>query len=143
MKRTFIYQLADLGTDAGGTMGLLDGSGDEKPAYRAVKTLMDELNDAVAPRRLLPLSPLLDGAPAETRSLMFQRADGTYRWVLWIEKAPPVQGQRVSVTLPGRFSAHRALSIGDDGRARPVSASGAKFSFTLTDAPTIIELGAS
>jgi hypothetical protein len=125
--RTFIYQLADHGSDEGATMGLLTADGNEKPAWRQLSTLMNELNDRAGQGKPPPLDIAFEGKLDNLESMLFAKRDGSYRLVLWIETASAdprtgrtldVDTQPVTVSLPRNFRARRVMTFDGGGNAR-------------------------
>jgi hypothetical protein len=125
--RTFVYQLADVGSDEGAAMGLLTDDGGEKPAWRQLSALMEELDDRAEQGKPPPLKIDFDGELANLESLLFAKRDGSYRLVLWLEtpsydpmaaRALEVATQRVTLTLPPSFRTRGVTTFDNDGRAR-------------------------
>jgi hypothetical protein len=125
--RTYVYQLADHGSDAGAAMGLLNADGSEKPAWRQLSALMNELNDRAG--QAAPPTPdiAVDGEVEYLESLLFAKRDGSYRLVLWLERpsADPKTGRQIEVApqtvtlkLPRDFRARRVMTFAGDGDAR-------------------------
>jgi hypothetical protein len=152
IKRTFVYQLADWGRDTGGNMGLLDGNGGEKPAWRQLFALMNELADDKASKQdaAKPLPVTLGGETTDVEALAFEKADGSYRLVVWLEKpsfdpatAKPVSvaPQNVSVEIPRNFTARRAMTFGDSGApaVKTLGASGS-VKVSVTDNLTVLDI---
>jgi hypothetical protein len=139
VRRTFVYQLADHGADTGDAMGLLDDNGDEKPAFRELSALMNELADGPGARPA-PLAARLSGDLDDVEALAFGKSDGSYRLVLWLEvPAGDVPPRPVQVALPGGYSVGRAVVFGEDGSARPLTASRAG-SVSVTDNLTVLDI---
>jgi hypothetical protein len=150
IRRTFLYQLADSGTDAGAHFGLLDEQGGEKPAYRQVAALMAELAGAPPDRSPAPLPATLASAPPALKAMAFGKGDGGYRLVLWQEVASadprtsaplPVASRQVQVSLPANYRFTGVLAFGTDGRAttRAVPAS-RTLDLDVTDNPTVVRV---
>ncbi|HTU64393.1 MAG TPA: hypothetical protein VMF52_00465 [Steroidobacteraceae bacterium] len=147
VKRTFVYQLADHGSDTGGSMGLIDQQGGEKPAFRELKALMRELFDE-RDAKPAPLDAALDGDVDDVKALSFGKSDGSYRIVLWLEKAGydvktsqpiEVRPQDVRVALGDGFSIRRVVGFADDGGTRERKPAGA--SLAVTDNLTVLDVG--
>ena len=147
--RTFVYQLADHGSDEGGNMGLLEADGTVKPAWRQLSALMNELNDSAGPGQPPPLDIAFDGELANLESVLFAKRDGSYRLVLWLEvpsfdpkavRELAVAPQRVTVNLPRNFHARRVMTFGDDGGAS-VRTAGAAMPLAIGDNLSIVDIG--
>jgi hypothetical protein len=151
--RTFIYQLADHGGDEGGAMGLLDADGGEKPAWRQLSALMQELDDAPPKSdeaRAPPLDVALDGELQNLEAMLFAKQDGTYRLVLWLEtpSVDPLTGrsldvvaQPVTLKLPAGFRARRLVTFEDSGAPNARGLSGAKLKVSVGDNLSIVDIG--
>lgn len=152
IPRTFIYQLADHGSDEGGAMGLLDAGGGEKPAWRQLSALMQELDDAgnaargVAP----PLDVSLAGELENLEAMLFAKADGSYRLVLWVEtpsfdpaadRELAVVPQQVSLTLPREFQARRVMTFESSGNASVRTLAGRAPRLAVGDNLSVVEIG--
>jgi len=153
IARTFVYQLADHGSDEGGAMGLLDAEGGEKPAWRQLSALMQELDDP-SPKsgqgRAPPLDVALDGELQNLEVMLFAKADGTYRLVLWIEvpsfdpvaaRALEVARQQVTLTLPPGFRARRLMTFEASGTPDVRNLSGKAPRLAIGDNLSIVEIG--
>jgi hypothetical protein len=124
IQRTYVYQLADHGKDGGGSMGLLDAQGREKPAYRAIAGLLGELADAGGKPAGSPRFELTGELDA-VEGIAFARSDGTFRLVLWLEqssfdvkagRAIATPGLDVELALPAGWRSRRMLKFAPDGQ---------------------------
>jgi hypothetical protein len=84
VKRTYLYELIDLWPDPGKTeaesnFGLLRNDFSPKPAFTALKNML-EIVGTGAPSRL---EPLRFSASGRCRYLLIQKADGSYVAFLW------------------------------------------------------------
>ena len=152
ITRTFIYQLADHGSDEGGAMGLLEADGGEKPAWRQLSALMQELDDS--PKggmgRAPPLDVALAGELENLEAMLFAKVDGSYRLVLWVEtpsfdpaaaRALDVANQQVTLTLPAGFRARRLMTFEDTGTPNVQRLSGAAPRLAIGDNLSIVDIG--
>lgn len=90
ISRTYLYEFMDEKPDPGLTnpqlhWGLIRANGSEKPAFLALKDLIEELNDSTEPATLLPMSWNLSTKDAQIHHLLLQKSNGTYDLVLWQE----------------------------------------------------------
>ena len=149
IPRTYVYQLADHGKDAGGSMGLLDAQGREKPAYRAISALLSELADEREPPGGSPRFELKD-APENLEGAAFAKSDGSFRVVLWLEQSSyDVKAARVTdakareaaLELPPGWRSRRLLNPTPDGRldAQRLEHAGT-VPLTLTDQPLVLDV---
>lgn len=153
IARTFIYQLADHGSDEGGAMGLLDAEGGEKPAWRQLSALMRELDDptpASGEARAPPLDVAVDGELENLETMLFAKTDGTYRLVLWLEtpsfdpvaaRVLDVASQQVTLKLPKGFHARRLMTFAASGAPGSRSLSGAASRLAIDDNLSVVEIG--
>ena len=152
IARTFIYQLADHGSDEGGAMGLLDADGAEKPAWRQLSALMRELEDDSARSgrgRAPPLDVALDGELEHLETLLFAKGDGSYRLVLWLEtpsvdpvtaRALDVARQQVTVKLPAGYRVRRLVTFESSGAPSVRNLSAAAPKVAIDDNLTIADI---
>jgi hypothetical protein len=113
IARTYAYELLDekperAGRDPEQHFGLMRNDFTPKPAYTALRNLLDVVGRDGGTPRLRPLRLGVSG-PAHPRSLVLQRADGTYVVALWrlasawnTDRGRPVRvaPRPVTVTLP-------------------------------------------
>lgn len=157
IARTYVYQLADSGTDGGAAMGLLTSSGGEKPAWRQLSALLNEFDDGVVEGAgegagevsAAPLDIELAGELENTETLLFAKRDGSYRLVTWIEtqsadprtgRAVDVRTQSITLTLPRGFRAQRLTTFDDTGAPRVRTLADATPSFMNSDNLSIVEI---
>jgi hypothetical protein len=121
VDRTYLYELIDQWTDAGGRnpeahFGLLRNDFSEKPAFVALRNLLAIVGTPSSPanRRALPLE--LTGDTTGVRDLLLQRGDGSYLVVLWqtgslwdttTERPRTLAGKDVRVSVGSRVTARR------------------------------------
>ena len=96
------------------------------------------------------LTLVLTGDFQDVDTVLFQKSDGSYRLILWLEKpgwdprsnmAIAVRDQNVSLSLPPPYRVRRLLRFGDTGAAKvksPVS-SVASLDLALGDNLTIVD----
>lgn len=80
--RTFLYELADFPNS--GNYGLLTADGTPKPAFNAVKGLLNLLADPGPVFTPRPLRYSVDEEGGDLRHMAFQKRDGTYFLALWL-----------------------------------------------------------
>lgn len=150
--RTFVYQLADHGADEGAKMGLLDSKGAERPAWRQLSALMNELDDG-QPKSGAPAPALdiaLDGELQNLEALLFAKSDGSFRLVLWLEtpSVDPKDGseldvpaQQVAVKLPAAFRARRLMTFAPSGESNVRQLDGNRPRVSVGDNLSIVDIG--
>jgi hypothetical protein len=152
--RTYLYELVDVAEDrdldegfAG--FGLLRSDFHPKPAFSAIRNLIEILSEP--DRHLDPraLEYELEGVPAETRQVLLEKSDGDYFLALWnpvgawdVETGrewvpPPVTG-----TLRLAKPAREVALFQPNRSPRPIATAGrsAEVSFPLAPRVTIIEV---
>jgi hypothetical protein len=102
IPRTYLYEFLDETPDPGLTdnqmhWGLIRADGSEKPAFVAVKRLIEELNDNASPASLGQLSWSLANPGSAIHHLLLQKSDGEFDLVLWqeIESFNPRQQKEI------------------------------------------------
>jgi putative Ig domain-containing protein/IPT/TIG domain-containing protein len=86
IKRTYIYELLDVGPNAGdNNYGLLHSDFSPKPAYTAVKNLLNLLSDPGPSFTPAGLDYTLSGNLTNVHHLLLQKRDGTSYLLLWVE----------------------------------------------------------
>ncbi|MGB7264676.1 MAG: hypothetical protein WBC92_04135 [Terracidiphilus sp.] len=90
IPRTYLYEFMDEAPDPSLTnaqlhWGLIRADGSEKPAFTALKNLIQELNDSAEPVKTQPLSWALSPMDTQVAHLLLQKSNGTYELVLWQE----------------------------------------------------------
>jgi hypothetical protein len=152
--RTFVYQLADHGADEGAKMGLLDAQGAERPAWRQLSALMNELDDgqpkAGGQGRAPAIAIGLNGGLENLEAMLFAKSDGSYRLVLWLEtpsvdpkaeREINVAAQQVALKLPAAFRARRLMTFEPSGASSVRALSGAAPRIAVDDNLSIVDIG--
>jgi hypothetical protein len=90
IPRTYLYEFMDEAQDSGLKdhqmhWGLIRADGTEKPAFAAIKRLIEELNDASEPPHPMNLRWSLSQTPPSVHRLLLQKSDGEFDLVLWQE----------------------------------------------------------
>lgn len=152
MPRTFIYQLVDSGSDGFGAYGLLSATGEEKPAFKAVKSLIRLMQDAAPVKSPESLGYSILGDTSNVRNVLLQKSDGSFRLVVWIEKSGFDSEKKLPLTVPARTinlqldAATQLKSVSafqEDGSvhtAAPPSGNKEDYTLTITDHLTVLEI---
>ncbi len=155
VRRTFLYQLADYGTDAGAFMGLLTSTGGEKPAFRELRALMTELDDPASAGTPSRPAIAIRGEIADVESMLFTKSDGSLRLVIWIEKPSydtkaaggvgeplAVPAQKVTVDVPSQYLVRKVMVFGDGDTANVTASvnSAGRLDLSLSDNLTIVDM---
>ena len=125
--RTCQYELADqVKTGGEGLFGLVRLNMTEKPAYRAVKNLISILSDKGSDFKPDSLNYALDGNINNIRHILFQKRNGSFYLMVWLEVSswdvqnktdlyPP--SQQVIFTLLSNYNASNATIYALDNNA--------------------------
>lgn len=152
ISRTYIYQLIDSGADGFNAYGLLTATGQEKPAYKQIKSLIGLLRDTEPVAAPGVLSLALSGDTADVRSMLFQKSDGSFRVVLWLEKSGfdpltalslAVAPRSIDLRLDAAARLNAVSTFRDDGNVQPAAlprASSGEYALTLTDNLTVVAI---
>ena len=86
--RTYWYELVDEGQPGPeGAFGLLRNNVSEKSAFRAVKNLIAILNDRGPDFKPDSLNYIFDGSVNNMREILFQKRNGDFYLMIWLEVA--------------------------------------------------------
>jgi hypothetical protein len=89
IRRTYIYELIDVGPKVSkndAAFGLVRNDGSRKPAFNAVKNLIQITTDHDGTADLSDLSFGLSGDTKDVHHLLARRSDGTYLLFFWVEE---------------------------------------------------------
>jgi hypothetical protein len=150
IKRTHIYELLDEVSSPG--YGLLHGDLSPKPAFNAVKNLLDLLADPGA-SGFTPgsLQYSISGGGASLNRLLLQKSDGSFLLVLWLEKSSwdaanavpvAVAAQSITLNLTDSYFAATSYQFDTTGNSTPSTPSMDENSTSLsvTDQLTIVKI---
>jgi len=118
VPRTYLYEFMDEAPDPGLTnpqmhWGLIRADGSEKPAFFALKNLIQELHDSTQTTNLQPLAWTLNSNVAQIHHLLLQKSDDTYDLVLWQEVSSYDLEHHVDINNP---SVSAMLTLGRTAR---------------------------
>ncbi|MBN1529335.1 MAG: hypothetical protein JW895_09770 [Thermoleophilaceae bacterium] len=150
IRRTYAYELLDekperAGRDPEQHFGLLRSDFSRKPAFRALRNLLDVVGTDQGTPELRPLRIGIDG-PAGVRRLVLRRPDGTYLVALWRldsawdrDRRRPlrVAPRRVTLALPGMRDAG-VVDPAVSARPRPARLRGGRLALRLGASPVIV-----
>ncbi|XEC95873.1 DNRLRE domain-containing protein [Paenibacillus tarimensis] len=113
IKRTFIYEFIDQGTDntKGEQMyGLLRNDGSEKPVFTTLKRIISLLNDPGEDFITGSLDYTLSGYTTNVQHTLLQKRNGVFYLVLWLDRKEKISDTTVSqnVTLTFNESVYQA-----------------------------------
>jgi len=149
VKRTYIYELLDEVSSPG--YGLIDGNMNPKPAFLAVQNLIANLWDEGPSFTPGKLAYSLTGGGSTLKQLLFQKRDGSFWLVLWLEQSSydeinlvetPVTPQTVTLTLNNNYAVTNIGAIGTTGNMTWISTNAAapSQSILVSDQVTIVKI---
>lgn len=145
--RTYLYELADEGAPPFSHYGIVDASGNPKPAYALLKSFLTHLADPGGAFTTTPLNYTLT-APATVEHSLLERRNGTYSLVLWVEgsewdptTSTPIAlaSQTATLTFARSPTSLTATAFDDAGNATTAAVS-ANGTVTVTGSPTIVDI---
>jgi hypothetical protein len=149
IKRTYIYELMEEGTDGFQGYGLIRADGTQKPAFLAVSNLLTLLADKGAAFTPDPLAYSITGGDSTLHKLLLQKRDGTYYLALWVEQSSynpdahtPITVAPQAITLTGShaFSGVTTYQWGVDGNVTTNAvATGTSLPLTVSDKLMIVK----
>ena len=150
--RTYIYELCDspqVGVAADSGYGLIRRNGSRKPAFLAVRDLLQLFTDPGPAVPVVPLDYTVAGGGEDLRDMAFQKRDGTYLLALWIERSGwdvntrltvPVPTTAATVRVGGQVGLVRRHVLTNDGSFIETAGDGARtVSVPLSDTLTVLE----
>jgi hypothetical protein len=157
IRRTYIYELIDQGRAAAGDTGmygLAHNDGSPKPAFTALKNLIEILSDP-SPQSKEMFQPQnlqfsLADAPASLHYLVMAKRDGSYYIAFWLEEQnydvnkhleTPVNPAKLTFVTGSIFKKAQVVTFHQDGALTTTSlAPGARIPLTATSCVTILKL---
>jgi hypothetical protein len=150
VKRTYMYELLDEPSAAPG-YGLIDGNMNPKPAFTAVQSLINSLSDEGPSFTPGKLAYSLTGGNATLKRVLFQKRDGSFWLVLWLEQSSydevnmkeiPVTAENVNLQVNGNYLVSNIGTIQDNGEMNWTSANpvGSTEKISVSDAVTIVKI---
>ncbi len=151
--RTYIYELIDVGPKVSkndAAFGLVRNDGSHKPAFNAIKSLMQVTTDLDGKADLKDLPMQLSGETNNVHHLLARRSDGTYLLFIWDEESSfdpdrkekqQVQTKNVTFSSPARFGSVELLTLSDQGEIsnRDLNSS-ERIDLKVTDSISVLRL---
>lgn len=148
VHRTFLYELIDEASSPG--YGLLRIDGTEKPAFLAVKGLLNILSDPGGSFLPGKLSYTLLNGDSTINHTLLQKRDGSFWLVLWSEQcsydpatnqAVPIAQKNIVLTVAGNVTPKQIVRFDSTGNVATSSISTvAPLALTISDQLTMIHL---
>jgi hypothetical protein len=153
-KRTYGYEFINQYPDPDNNeqeknFGLLRNDGTAKPAYTALKNMIDLLEDPGANFRTKSLNYSLSGNTGGVHRTLLQKRDGRFYLILWLEKSSfntdtkkdiSVPSQRVKLTLNTQISKAKAYLPNRSTSLIKQYASPSQVTLDVPDHPLVVEL---
>jgi hypothetical protein len=147
--RSYQYELLEDPTSPG--YGLIDGNLNERPAFLAIQNLIANLADPGPIFMPGSLQYSLQGGDQSLNRLLFQKHDGSFWMILWLEQSSydtvnqvptPVIPQKVTLTLGGGYLAPNIGTFDDTGNLSWTSEQPASsvVPLMISDQPTIVKI---
>ncbi len=150
IKRTYVYELVDIGANGGdNNYGLLHSDFSPKPAYTAVKNLLNLLSDPGPSFTPTGLDYTLSGNLTNVHQLLLEKRDGTFYLLLWVEQpsydvntkqeiAVPVQKITINTGNSVRINTHTLDITGNMGTS--TLGVGQSQTLQVSDMVTVLEI---
>jgi hypothetical protein len=149
IRRTFIYELLDEFPNSG--YGLLRHDFSEKPGFTALKNLLSILGDTSQGAKRGSLALSIGSSDPSLSRVLFQKADGSYYLVLWLERSSYdaaslkrilVPSENVPLRLQQGYGVKQVISFNADGSTQTRNASPPSngIILDLEDRPAILRI---
>jgi hypothetical protein len=152
--RTYLYEFLDEAPDPGLSnnqlhWGLIRADGTEKPAFTALRRLMDELNDGAEPASPTQFSWSLDTTNPAIHHLLLQKSDGEIDLILWqevrsfdVRSQKDIENPPVNTVLSLPSQAQSVALYEPTGQAEPIKTytSTSTVPLSVPDAPLVIAI---
>lgn len=147
VKRTYVYELLDEVSSPG--YGLIDSNMNPKPAFLALQNLIANLWDEGPSFTPGKLAYSLTGGGSTLKQVLFQKRDGSFWLVLWLEQSSwdpvnlvttPVTPQNVTLKLNTKYAVTNIGTIQTSGNMHWISTGGSTQTISVSDAVTIVKI---
>lgn len=147
VKRTYLYELLDEASSPG--YGLMDSNMNPKPAFRAVQNLIANLSDKGPSFNPGQLAYSLTGGDSTLRQILFQKRDGSFWLVLWLEQSSwdeqnvvetPVTPENVTLNLKSSDSVAKIGTIDNTGNVNWTNSTSSPATIPVSDSVTMVEI---
>lgn len=148
IPRTYIYELLDEISSPG--YGLLHSDLTPKPAYTAVQSLIANLADPGAAFSPGKLGYAIQGGGSSLNQILFQKRDGSFWLVLWLEQSSfnpatyastPVTPEQVTLQLDSGYAVPNVGTLSTSGNLSWSSSStSGSVPLTISDQPTVVKI---
>jgi hypothetical protein len=147
VPRTYLYEFLDEAPNPGLTnaqlhWGLIRADGSEKPAFSALKNLIQELNDSSEPAGVQPLSWTLNPMDSQIHHLLLEKSNGSYVPSYDLRRHVDLQNPAVNATLTLGRQARTVTAYQPVTQAAPVQTWShvASVPLAIPDHPLVVEI---
>ncbi len=149
IKRTYLYELLDEWSSPG--YGLIDENMNPKPAFVALQNLIANLTDKGSSFTPGKLAYSLTGGGSTLKQILFQKRDGSFWLVLWLEQSSwdevnlvetPVTPEKLALKLNSSYVVTNVGTLDNTGNMNWTSTNPAASAETITvsDAVTMVKI---
>ena len=147
IKRTYVYELLDEVGSPG--YGLVDSNMNPKPAYLALQNMIANLTDKGPSFTPGELAYSLTGGDSTLKQILFEKRDGTFWLVLWLEQSSwdevnlvetPVTPQKLTFTLNSSYEVSKIGTIDNTGNMNWTNSGTSTATIQVSDAVTMVEI---
>ncbi len=147
VKRTYLYELLDEVGSPG--YGMIDSNMNPKPAFLAVQNLIANLSDQGPSFAPGELAYSLSGGDSTLKQILFQKRDGSFWLVLWLEQSSwdeenlvetPVTPEPVTLNLDSKYQVAKIGTIDNTGNMNWNNGQGSPATIQVSDAVTMVEI---
>lgn len=154
IDRTYLYELIDLDNRSGrrdSNLGLLNNDGSRQPSYKALRNLIDLLEDPGQSFEPDSLKFSMEGKTDGVEHTLLQKSDGRFYLAVWLGKSSwdpdarkriDVPKQSVLLNIPESFKGATLHQFGADGSVGKTVSNifDGKLNITVQDTVLIVEL---
>lgn len=150
VARTYVYELIDEGTVPFSHYGLVDSSGNVKPAYTAIQSLLAHLTDPGPAFTPTPLNFSFTATASTVQRTLLEKRNGTYELIVWNEVPEwntstntPITVAPATASLGFYPAPHAVAQTTFNAAGNPTTtslASGTTVTFTVTSSPIVLDI---
>ena len=147
VNRTYLYELLDEPSSPG--YGLIDGNMNPKPAFLALQNVIANLTDKGSSFTPGQLAYSLTGGDSTLKQILFQKRDGSFWLVMWLEQSSwdevnlvqtPVAPQQVTLNLNSNYAVAKSGIIDSTGNMNWTNPAASPATLQISDAVTMVQI---